>query len=502
MKKNNAEIVLIDNYINHEVYQFSGRQLVPIRTRTNDQPRYVDTRNDHWEWFDGGIKFSIDWTALNLSPGFIPIAKGYLSYSLEKNAPRTSVAIVQFLKRFSTLPLSKIFPWSENEILNQLSLWFDDRQMVIVFRRLYDWGLGQGIYGFNTRVNLLIAEVKTIKVQANSRVFLGQIGLSEFEEINLIQRISTGYNLASNSWRDNLPNIILHLGFELGLRSIQYHALDVADFEEVKPNDISFFTIWLPMAKKIGEQRPQRRPRKISNDLGLKLKLYILKLQEAFGETIEPLFVDRRGNRLSVERIATILKGEHVAANIRHEGQVSMLLRHHLGQGLADQGAPAEMIAELLGHNSTIAAQAYVAATPNIAKIKSKALGKSEPYKRIMAALLTGDVVKKDDVNKNSHVHGIVNMTYIGGIGSCALPSPTCCPYNPVYSCYTCKKFHPFVDGPHGEVKLALQDEAQYFLDAAEQVEGSLEYNRAVTQHERTIFAVNATIDYCKKEVL
>lgn len=55
------------------------------------------------------------------------------------------------------------------------------------------------------------------------------------------------------------------------------------------------------------------------------------------------------------------------------------------------------MIAELLGHNSTVAARAYVTATPNIARIKEKALGKSPAYQRIMRSLLTGEVVRRRD---------------------------------------------------------------------------------------------------------
>lgn len=36
-------------------YVFRGPAYVAIRTRTNDQPRYVDTRQKVWTWYDGGI---------------------------------------------------------------------------------------------------------------------------------------------------------------------------------------------------------------------------------------------------------------------------------------------------------------------------------------------------------------------------------------------------------------------------------------------------------------
>ncbi|WP_303670924.1 tyrosine-type recombinase/integrase [Pseudomonas aeruginosa] len=221
------------------------------------------------------------------------------------------------------------------------------------------------------------------------------------------------------------------------------------------------------MAKKVGQRRPERRPRKITSRLGEKIEQHVSELQRRFGSACEALFVSSSGSRLSVIEIGNGLKRELREAGIERPNQVSMLLRHHLGQGLADQGTPADMIAELLGHNSTVAARAYVTATPNIARIKEKALGKSPAYQRIMRSLLTGEIVQRRDIPAEQEVRGVVDMQYIGDIGACALPAHTHCPYNPVYACYTCRKFHPFAEGRHEQVKEALQREAQRFIDMA-----------------------------------
>ncbi|BBH46097.1 hypothetical protein KU43P_25740 [Pseudomonas sp. KU43P] len=45
-------------------YVFEGPALVAIRTRTNDPPRYVDTRLKVWTWYDGGVALKIDWVEL------------------------------------------------------------------------------------------------------------------------------------------------------------------------------------------------------------------------------------------------------------------------------------------------------------------------------------------------------------------------------------------------------------------------------------------------------
>lgn len=42
-------------------YVFEGPAQVAIRTRTDDQPRYVDTRMSVWTWYDGGKAMKIGW---------------------------------------------------------------------------------------------------------------------------------------------------------------------------------------------------------------------------------------------------------------------------------------------------------------------------------------------------------------------------------------------------------------------------------------------------------
>ena len=71
-------------------YVFRGPAYVAIRTRTNDQPRYVDTRLKVWTWYDGGIAMEIDWTAIHLHPNLMQIAKAFVAYALEKYAPVTA----------------------------------------------------------------------------------------------------------------------------------------------------------------------------------------------------------------------------------------------------------------------------------------------------------------------------------------------------------------------------------------------------------------------------
>ncbi|MGF6202507.1 tyrosine-type recombinase/integrase [Pseudomonas laurylsulfatiphila] len=478
-------------------YVFNGPAQVAIRTRTNDQPRYVDTRLSVWTWYDGGLPLKIDWSTLNLSPALKEIAKGFVAYALGKYAPTTAFKASGVFARLAESDISTKFPWAQQELITTIKSWWGFRESIIFFRTFYRWALYRGFLGFDKVTYLALKEIKTKNLDPYARIFLSQSGLELDEEIRLLQHIDR--HIQTDDWSELQFNIMLHLGFELGPRAIQFHSLDVADFEVIEIDDLEkYYTLWLPMAKKVGQRRPERRPRKITTQLGNKIAKHISEIQCRFGSGCTPLFVSLTGDRLTVIEIGAGIKHELREAGIDKPNQVTMLLRHHLGQGLADQGTPADVIAELLGHNSTVPAQAYVTATPNIARIKEKALGKSPAFQRIMRSLLTGEVVQRRDTTPEREVRGVIDTQYIGDIGACALPIHTHCPYNPVYACYTCKKFHPFADGRHEQVREALQRETQRFIDTAEHA-GDLSHNRPLAQHQATILAVSATIERCQQ---
>jgi len=438
----------------------------------------------------------MNWGMCYLDPSLLEALKGFLAHALQKYAPRTVEMFSRLIKRMSKSGILRNLPWSHDDVILAAERLSDSRHDLIGLRAFYRWALNRGLTGFDQRTYLAIKEVKSAHVDPYSRIFLSQTGLELDEEIRLLKRIELKTTPAD--WEDSQLNIILHLGFELAPRNIQFHSLNIADFEVINTSSLDkYYTLWLPMAKKVGQRRPERRPRKVTSSLGAKIENHIAELKRRFGDTCEALFVSPHGKRLSVLVIGENLKCELREAGIERPNQVSTLLRHHLGQGLADQGTSAELIAELLGHNSTVPARAYVAATPNIARIKEKALGKSPVYQRIMRSLLTGEVVHRHEMPTEREIRGVVDMQYIGDIGACALPVHTHCPYNPIYACYTCKKFHPFADGRHEQVKEALQQEAQRFIDIAEQ-SGELNHNRPLTQHQATILAVTATIERCR----
>ncbi|WP_258198005.1 tyrosine-type recombinase/integrase [Pseudomonas capeferrum] len=352
-------------------YVFEGPAQVAIRTRTNDQPRYVDTRSSVWTWYDGGTAMKIDWTALQFGPELMAVSKSFMAYALEKYAPRTAQMFADSLQALSRTKLANGLPWDKNLLITVLDGLKNSRRDLVGFRRFYRWAVDRDIKGFDLNTYLIIKDAKSARVDPYARIFLCQSGLELDEEIRLLKRIERGF--LSGHWEETQLNILLHLGFELAPRAIQFHSLDIADFESIESaNHERYYTLWLPMAKKVGQRRPERRPRKITTRLGEKISQHISEMRHRFGRDCEPLFVSPNGRRMSVTEIGVGLKHELCEAGIDKPNQVTMLLRHHLGQGLADQGTPADMIAELLGHNSTVAARAYVTATPTSPGSKRK----------------------------------------------------------------------------------------------------------------------------------
>ncbi|MEB0039339.1 hypothetical protein [Pseudomonas sp. MH10] len=284
-------------------YVFHGPSQVAIRTRTSDQPRYVDTRSNVWTWYDGGRAMKIDWIALQLSSELIEIGKGFIAYALEKYAPRTAFMFANSLRFLSSTVLADGLPWDLHKLTIALEEFKKSGADLLGFRRLYRWAIDRGIKGFDPNIYLKIKDIKSDRVDPYARIYLSQSGLELDEEIRLLKRIDREVSWVE--WISFQFNIMLHLSFELGPRSIQFHSLDITDFEVIEISDQEkYYTLWLPMAKKVGQRRPDRRPRKITARLGKKIEQYVLWHQRRFGNACEPLFVNLPGSAYQCLRSA------------------------------------------------------------------------------------------------------------------------------------------------------------------------------------------------------
>lgn len=492
-------------------FVFKGPSSIEIKSTVNGEKNFCRLDRDRWSWTYGGKPTIIHWTKLGLNSSLTELLKAFVFHRLRTLSPKTviscDVRLIRFLKisEFDTC-----FPWNSKETIAKLLAAVSKYHGPFYgFKAFYKFGFSRGFPGFTKESNEIIEEA-TFQ-QSNSRyqkVLLQEINrLSPADESILLDYLYTSVKIENYcEFRDN---VLLHLAFELAPRPIQLHALSTEDLEVVDSahKKDQYFSLWLPMAKKRNTFNIEKRYRKITAALGEKIVLLMQENKRLYGSAADiPLFIDpkrvkngdyRRG-RLSADIISDIICALLQSRGFK-KGEGATLLRHNLAQSLADQGASAETIAEILGHNSTLPARAYIAATPAIAIIKTRALGKNKTYQNIMSMLMTGQIVEKESASKGKWVQGMVGNQYIGGIGACGLPENTACPKNPVYACYTCAKFHPFRDGTHQEVKLNLQKQAQYFIDIAEKAM-DLEHNRTFLQLERTIEAVDVVIQRIESE--
>jgi hypothetical protein len=171
------------------------------------------------------------------------------------------------------------------------------------------------------------------------------------------------------------------------------------------------------------------------------------------------------------------------------------MLRHNMAQRLADMGAPAAAIAEALDHANLHTVDVYVRSKPDVAVLKTRALGKSSAYREVLNWLNGRTPIPRSEADPGGAVQGMVADRYIGNIGVCGLPKDRHCPYNPVYSCYGCSQFTPFIDGEHEAVADAMVQENLRLIEIA-----GIDGNRVALANEYPIAAARAVQALCREK--
>jgi integrase len=122
-------------------------------------------------------------------------------------------------------------------------------------------------------------------------------------------------------------------------------------------------------------------------------------------------------------------------------------LRHTATQSLADDGHSRTSIKIFLGHAKENAATTYIRASQQQAQLLNKALGASKLYDNIisLADKTFVSVAEMKRATEDSQIGAVVGDRLVAGIGLCRTGQSSC-PYNPVTSCYGCRKFMPSLD--------------------------------------------------------
>ncbi len=143
-------------------------------------------------------------------------------------------------------------------------------------------------------------------------------------------------------------------------------------------------------------------------------------------------------------------------------------LRHTAAQRLVDAGASHEELAEFMGHAQTNTGLVYYATSASHAERVNRALGASEVYRRV-AKIAHDRFISYDELVElkgEQQIAAVPHGMPIAGIGGCRSGQPSC-PYNPVTSCYGCRKFMPVTDKALHEKVLSDMREVVLFFESS-----------------------------------
>ena len=168
-------------------------------------------------------------------------------------------------------------------------------------------------------------------------------------------------------------------------------------------------------------------------------------------------------------------------------------LRHTAAQRMVDAGASHEELAEFMGHSYVPTGLVYFRTSASHAERVNRALGASDIYRRV-AKIAHDRFISPEELSQlkgDQQVGGVPHGIPIAGIGGCASGQPAC-PYNPVTSCYGCKKFMPLHNKAIHEHVLAAMREVVLFFDRSSRGETR---SPVYLQLQRTIAEIQTVID-------
>ena len=310
--------------------------------------------------------------------------------------------------------------------------------------------------------------------------------------------------------------LLIWLFLALGQRPVQYAALKVCDFQiSAKSSGDTVYSLRIPRAKQRGEvTRTSFKDRIIHDEIGSQFTLHIQNLNRQSTEVNVahenfPIFP---ANEYSSDAPAgyewhqtsgsLIIKARKIAAtlNIASERTGEPLritprrFRYTVGTRAAIEGHGELVIAEMLDHSDTQTAGIYVKAVPElIEKFTAKLAFQLAP----LASAFKGHIIDPEaesNLPQNTYLR-IYAPEHTGSMrptGSCG--EHNLCGLMEPLACYTCRSFHPWLNGPHTAVLERLLEERDRIQAGA-----SDSNTRIASINDLTIFAVAEVVIKCEQ---
>ncbi len=166
-------------------------------------------------------------------------------------------------------------------------------------------------------------------------------------------------------------------------------------------------------------------------------------------------------------------------------------LRHTGAQMLADAGHSRSDISNFLGHSQPSSGVTYIKSSRKQADFLNRALGTSKLYSTL-ESIATGKYVTVQELeaaHEDKQIAGVVGDRLISGIGICGNGQGSCV-YDPVMSCYNCKKYMPVLNPVvHQEAIAGMRQQVLFFFKAGGSKESPayLQLNAAIGGAQRAL---------------
>lgn len=173
-------------------------------------------------------------------------------------------------------------------------------------------------------------------------------------------------------------------------------------------------------------------------------------------------------------------------------------LRHTGAQMLADAGHGRSDIKSFLGQTSPNSGTSYLRSSRKQAGFINRALGISKLYSNI-ASIATGKYVSIEEVEaapEEQQIAGVVGDRLIAGTGLCAKGQRNCV-FDPVTSCYNCKKYMPALNPAiHKEAIAGMRHQIILFVKAggSEQSASYLQLSGAIAGAQKALAISNGVV--------
>lgn len=465
--------------------------------------KFIISTDDIWNFYYSGQRENLDFSQFSASE--IILSKFFLITYIQKNTPSfLSRKLYSFNFLLHNLKNNNLDFNYENlkTLLIEISSLESHRKTYSHIKFLLKLLILEDFPGFNIEDDFELELIPRPK-PFNSRLYYQEyIDLIDYPLISMIQQGFSQLNKDLDQVKNQtlLYSSILGLMYVTGLRPVQLAKLSAQDIKIDTTRSVDQFhrySVLIPYAKQaryVHERIAVKLPEEVAE--------IIIAYIEKFNLHPEAKLFDMGENSARFCSIAintqlfdfapeSYRKAVTAGEMIKQKYSFSDF-RHHVGYSLAMAGSSAEEIAYILGHSSLVTARYYIFSTPELAQIRAQALGRNSLYKQMIAMLLTGRLVYKNDW-KQKKVLGNIGSKIHYDIGGCSYKDK--CLFQPIRNCYGCMYFHPFIDGNHNNVLESIQNEINDLIRLSDGI--GVSRNPLIRVHESTKFEIESVIARC-----